>query len=288
MKTKKFLLATAGATVDGRSIDAAMLDQMAEGYEPKTYGARVNIEHIRGLGTEGPFRSYGDVLELSTGDVEVNFHGKTETRRGLFGVLDVSEDAKALNDAGQKVYPSIEIEPNFAGKGKAYLMGVALTDSPASIATERMQFNRSIPGALTVSADAPEQAFAFEFAAAGEDPAAAADSLIGKFGAMLDTVFAKASGRSEEPAAAAAAAAPKEGEPAAATDFAQLRPLFEQLGQTFAASIGDLRTEIRGELDQFAVQLKAVENTAETTPAQQHTARPPAAGANGENTVTDC
>ena len=42
------LLATAGSTVDGRSIDARDLEQIAASYDPKTYGARVNIEHIRG------------------------------------------------------------------------------------------------------------------------------------------------------------------------------------------------------------------------------------------------
>jgi acyl-coenzyme A thioesterase PaaI-like protein len=66
MKTKPFLLATAGSTVDGRSIDDAMLEQMVSSYDPKTYGARLNIEHVRSA-PDGPFRAYGDVLELSIG-----------------------------------------------------------------------------------------------------------------------------------------------------------------------------------------------------------------------------
>jgi P2 family phage major capsid protein len=90
-----------------------------------------------------PFRAYGDVLELSAGTVEVDFNGQKEQRKALFGTFDVTEEARKLNESGQKVYPSIEIEPNFAGKGFAYLMGCALTDSPASIATQRLQFNRS-------------------------------------------------------------------------------------------------------------------------------------------------
>jgi hypothetical protein len=155
MKTKPFLLATAGSTVDGRTIDDAMLQQIASSYDPKTYGARLNIEHIRGVTGESPFRAYGDVVELSIGKTEVNFNGKKEQRTALFGTFDVTEDPK-LNEAGQKVYPSIEIEPNFAGKGFAYLMGCALTDSPASIATQRLQFNRSLPGALTVAGETPE------------------------------------------------------------------------------------------------------------------------------------
>jgi hypothetical protein len=77
MKTKPFLLATAGSTVDGRTIDDAMLQQIASSYDPKTYGARLNIEHIRGV-TGEPFRAYGDVVELSIGKSEVNFNGKKE------------------------------------------------------------------------------------------------------------------------------------------------------------------------------------------------------------------
>src|SRR3546814_4318259 len=141
LRTKPFLLANAGATVDGRTIEESWLKDIAETYDPKTYGARLNIEHIRGISGQAPFRSYGDVVEVSTAEVEVQIGGKTEKRLGLFGVFDVHEEAKQLNDAGQKVYSSIEVEPNFAGKGKAYLMGCALTDSPASIATERLKFN---------------------------------------------------------------------------------------------------------------------------------------------------
>ena len=45
----------------------------------------------------------------------------------------------ALNKKRQKVYTSIEIHPNLNEKG-AYLMGLAVTDSPASLGTEMLQF----------------------------------------------------------------------------------------------------------------------------------------------------
>jgi P2 family phage major capsid protein len=164
------VLATAGSTVDGRTIDDAMIDQMVSSYNPRTFGARLNIEHVRGMAPDGPFRAYGDVLELSAGTVEVDFNGQKEQRKALFGTFDVTEEARKLNESGQKVYPSIEIEPNFAGKGFAYLMGCALTDSPASIATQRLQFNRSLPGTLTL---AGENAAPLEFAEdAGGEPGA--------------------------------------------------------------------------------------------------------------------
>ncbi len=268
MKTKPLLLATAGSTVDGRTIDDKMLEEMASSYNPKTYGARVNIEHIRGISGEGPFRAYGDVLELSVGEVDVDFNGKTEKRKALFGVLDVTDDAKKLNDASQKVYPSIEIEPNFGGKGFAYMMGCALTDSPASIATERLQFNRALPGTLTVSGDKAE---ALEFADAGATEGG--NALLSAMGKMFDgfaAKFTKADDKPKDP--------PATDPVSAALDFTQLRPLFEEVGTTFATAINDMRTEFRAEADALAVKLKKLEDTQEATPATTFQQRPRANG----------
>ena len=281
MKTKPLLLATAGSTVDGRTIDEKMLEEMVTSYDPKTYGARVNIEHIRGISGEGPFRAYGDVLELSIGEVDVNFNGKPEKRKALFGVLDVTDDAKKLNDANQKVYPSIEIEPNFGGKGFAYMMGCALTDSPASIATERLQFNRTLPGVLTVSGDKAE---ALEFDEAGVTEGG--NAFLSKFGSMLDAFtakFAKSDDKGDKPKD------PPANEPAAtAFDFTQLRPLLDELGTTFSTAINCLRTEFRADADALAVKLKKMEDLQETTPAGTFQQRPRAAGANGSFAKTDC
>lgn len=281
MKTKPFLLATAGSTVDGRTIDDKMLEEMASSYDPKTYGARLNIEHIRGISGDGPFRAYGDILELSIGEVEVNFNGKPETRKALYGVFDVNDDAKKLNDAGQKVYPSIEIEPNFGGKGFAYCMGAALTDSPASIATERLQFNRTLPGALTVAGDT---AYGLEFADSAVTEGG--NAFISKLGTMLDgfaAKFSKDDGKSEN------GKEPPASDPAApAFDFTQLRPLLEELGTTFSTALGGMRTEFRAEADALAVKLKKLEETQEKTPAGNFQQRPRAAGAHGNYAKTDC
>lgn len=275
MKTKPFLLATAGATVDGRTIDAAMLQQMAEDYDPATYAARLNIEHLRGYTPTGPFGAYGDVLELSTADVEVKFGDKTETRLGLYGVFEVTDEAKALNDAGQKLYPSVEINPNFSDKGRAYLMGCALTDSPASVATERMKFNRALPGALTLGADKPEQAFALEFADADGKATEAGEGLVAKFGAMLDSVFSKHAPKADD------TPKPKTGDQGDAFTPADLKPLFEGFGKELAGEIGKLRSDLREELDQFGVRIKAAETKIEGTPSENYTQRPAAAGAHG-------
>jgi hypothetical protein len=284
MKTKPFLLATAGSTVDGRNIDEQMLEQMASSYDPKTYAARLNIEHIRGISGQAPFRAFGDVLELSVGETEVNFNGKTEKRKALFGTFDVTEEAKQLNEAGQKVYPSIEIEPNFAGKGFAYLMGCALTDSPASIATDRLQFARHLPGTIVLARGAdgqPSDPLALEFAESADGNAG--DTFLSKLGTMFDAFAAKL-GATPKPEAKATEASAD----AAALDFTAMRPLFEQLGESFSTAISELRGEMRTEIDQLGVKLKSVETVIETTADPNHNRRPPATGANGGIALTDC
>jgi hypothetical protein len=274
MKTKPFLLATAGSTVDGRDIDDKFLKEMASSYNPKTYGARLNIEHIRGATGQAPFRAFGDVLELSTAEVDVDFNGKTEKRLGLFGTFDITEEAKSLNDASQKVYPSIEIEPNFGGKGFAYLMGCALTDSPASIATERLQFNRQMPGTINLSRD---ESAALEFAEAGGGDAG--DNFLTKLGAMIDGAFAKFTGAKTEEKPAAKED-PKD-PPAQGFDFNALKELFTTHGTTIANEIGAMRTEFRGEIDGLGVKFAKLEKEQEKTPADHFQKRPASDGGAG-------
>jgi hypothetical protein len=270
MKTKPFLLATAGSTVDGRVIDDKMLKEMASSYNPKTYGARLNIEHIRGVSGQLPFRAYGDVLELSVGEVDVDFNGTTEKRTALYGIFDITGDAKALNEASQKVYPSIEIEPDFGGKKFAYLMGCALTDSPAAIATDRLQFNRSLPGTIQVNgADAAPIQFADDAKSEG------ADGLLNKLGSLLDGFAAKFGvAKPEEKPAPANPADPA----AAGFGFAQVRELFEEMGKGFAASVTALQGEMRAEADALALRLKKIEAEREEAPDPKYARRPKADG----------
>ncbi|VVT07489.1 GPO family capsid scaffolding protein [Erythrobacter sp. EC-HK427] len=286
MKTKKFRLAVAGATVDGREISADMLREMAEGYDPNTYGARLNIEHIRGVVPGSDFGAYGDVLELSTEEVEIKLHDKVEKRVALFGTFDVDDKAKAMNKAGQKLYPSVEIQPNFAGTGKAYLMGVALTDSPASIATERMQFNRQMPGSLVLRTDDAESAFALTFAEDDGTPTDAGTSFLTKLGGMLDGFAAKFGGDAD---AGKGDDKPKAGQAGdAAAAFATLRPMFEDMGKAFSTEIGKLQAQIADQNDSFSLRVKKLEDQLKTDPAPGYSARPAAAGAQGELVETDC
>ena len=135
-KSKWFRIAVAGDTTDGREIQADWIIQMAANYDPNIYGARINMEHIRSSYPDGVFGAYGDVLALKTEKVDIN----GEEKDALFAQIEPTESLIALNQKKQKVYTSMEVDDNFAKTGAAYLIGLAVTDSPASLGTEMLQF----------------------------------------------------------------------------------------------------------------------------------------------------
>lgn len=143
IKSKFFRVATEGATTDGRAISRTWIQQMAANFDPKKYGARVWIEHIRGIVPDSPFRAYGDVTALKAEEVELD----GEKRLGLFAEIEPTPDLVALTKAKQKIYTSIEIDDDFADSGEAYLVGLGVTDTPASLGTEVLQFSAKNPEA---------------------------------------------------------------------------------------------------------------------------------------------
>ncbi|HCT5132669.1 TPA: GPO family capsid scaffolding protein [Aeromonas hydrophila] len=134
-KSKFFRVAVEGGTTDGRAITREWLEQMAQRYNQSTYGARVNMEHIRGIDPNGLFKMYGDITAAKTEEVTI----EGEQRLALFVQIDPTPELVELNKKRQKVYTSVEIHPNLNEKG-AYLMGLAITDSPASLGTDMLQF----------------------------------------------------------------------------------------------------------------------------------------------------
>lgn len=54
--SKFFRVALEGATTDGRNIERDQIIQMARNFNPAKYGARIWLEHIRGVLPEGLFR----------------------------------------------------------------------------------------------------------------------------------------------------------------------------------------------------------------------------------------
>ncbi|ELY4584736.1 GPO family capsid scaffolding protein [Cronobacter malonaticus] len=136
--SKFFRIGVEGDTCDGRVISASDIKEMAASFDPRVYGCRINLEHIKGLLPDSPFKRYGDVVELKAEKIDDDsaLNGKW----ALFAKISPSDELIAMNEALQKVYTSMEIQPNFANTGKCYLVGLAVTDDPASLGTEYLQF----------------------------------------------------------------------------------------------------------------------------------------------------
>ncbi|MDH1522135.1 GPO family capsid scaffolding protein [Achromobacter mucicolens] len=183
-KTRWFTVATEGQTTDGRNILRAWLEQIAETYNRETYGARIWMEHIRGLVPESPFKAYGDVLAVRT---QENSAGKLE----LQAQLDPTPELVAMTKGRQKIYTSIELQENFAGTGKCGLVGLGVTDSPASLGTTILEFAAKNPAANPLASrkqspsnlfsSALETALDFDADPMPSDEAASAFQAIGAF-----------------------------------------------------------------------------------------------------------
>ena len=133
--TKFIRIAVSGATADGREISRTDIEQMGSNYSREKYGARIWMEHIRGFTPDSQFKAFGDVLETRSEEVTID----GEKKLALFAKLDVTEELVEFNKQRQKIYTSMEIQPNFAKSGQAYLAGLAITDSPASLGTEALK-----------------------------------------------------------------------------------------------------------------------------------------------------
>ena len=124
------VIAVSGATVDGREITAEEIQEMAEQYDPELYTARVNLEHYMPFFPDAELGGYGDVIELKAEEGE-------DGKYALLARLRVNENLQKLWSSDQKVFSSIEMISEFADTGKAYLVGLAVTDKPASLGTTR-------------------------------------------------------------------------------------------------------------------------------------------------------
>lgn len=140
-KSKFFRVAVAGSTTDGRVIEATWLNQIAKNYNINTYTALGNMEHFRSIYPDGAFGTYAKVLAAKAEEVEIN----GERKLALFVQVDAYDSLIELHKKGQKLFTSIEVNPNFADTGEAYLIGLAFTDSPASLGTQIMEFASKNP-----------------------------------------------------------------------------------------------------------------------------------------------
>lgn len=277
LKSRFFRVATEGATTDGRAITREQIDQMASNFNPAKYGARVWMEHIRSLYPDSPFRAYGDVQALEARDVE-------DGKRALFAQIKPLPELVAMNKAGQKIYTSIEIHPKFADSEQAYLTGLAVTDSPASLGTEALKFAAQNPEVSMFSArkgadrkdvlfsEAIEAELVFE-----DDEATDNAGAVSKFSAVLSGLVQRFKGKSKDDD----------------TRFAEVLKGFEAFG-TYAEAQEKAHDDLKTEHDALAKKFTdlmdkhdALVKRLEATPESGFTARPPATGGDGA-VKTDC
>lgn len=156
--SKWFRIGVEGDTCDGRVISGDDIQDMADTFDPRVYGCRINLEHLRGILPDSVLKRYGDVTavkaEIISDDSALN--GK----KALFGKIAPLDELVSMVRAGQKVYTSMEIRPNFANSGKCYLVGLAVTDDPASLGTEYLEFcSRATQNPLAGKKDQPGDLF---------------------------------------------------------------------------------------------------------------------------------
>lgn len=266
-------IAVEGATTDGRTIERKWIQEMAEQYSPNTYGARMNCEHLRGIWPGSDFGAYGDVVALKAEEVEIG--GKKKL--ALFAQMVPTDSLLELNKKGQKVYTSIEVNPEFADTGKAYLVGLAITDSPASLGTEMLQFSAQ-HGTLANRKQDKDNLFtaaeetAIEFEEIDDTPSMFA-SLKTRMGELLKL------------------SKDKEGKDAA--HFAELGEMIGDLAEHGAkqaeafASVKTAHEQLQADHTKLASDVADLLKRLENTPSQQHSQRPAVTGGDGK-TLTDC
>lgn len=137
-KAKRFRIGVEGATTDGREIQRDWLLQMAASYNPTMYTAQINLEHIKSYVPDGTFNRYGTVSALVAEEIK---DGPLAGKMALYADVTPTDALVALVKKGQKLFTSMEVSPQFADTGKAYLVGLAATDDPASLGTEMLTFS---------------------------------------------------------------------------------------------------------------------------------------------------
>jgi len=268
-----FRVAVEGATSDKRTIKRAWLEQAAKNFNPSTYGARIWLEHYRSLLPDSPFKAYGDVLAVKTEEIDINGQKKL----ALFAQVEPTADLIAMNKAKQKIYTSIEIDDSFADTGEAYIVGLAVTDSPASLGTDVLAFSAQKPegspfkdrhySETSMFTEAVETELKFE--EIEEKPSLGAQ-LFSKVQTLLK-------GKQEKDD----------------SEFAQIG----QAVETIAEHVKDLPDQLAAEkqfsaglktqLDQVSTELKDLKTKLSTTQDHSQKERPPVSGGD-KQVVTDC
>jgi hypothetical protein len=280
-RTKFFRVAVEGPTVDGRNIERKHLEQMAASYDPATYTARINVEHLRGYSPNPPFNAYGSVAEVKTEEITLNIGGKDQKKLALMASFEVNDQAKQLTADDQKIFSSVEIQPNFAQTNKAYLVGLALTDSPASLATEALKFSARDDAKKDHLLGVSDEGFSIEFTDAG-----GSDDELKQAGSFLKKLFSGMMAGGSETTITTPVPEPAV-PPVPADQFTQMATGmaegFEKLTDAFSAATAKQDARIAA----LSQELTGLKGELEKTPVRKFNSRPAATGG-GDRILADC
>lgn len=271
-KSAFFRVASEGATTDGRQIERSWIEQIAKNFNRATYGARVWLEHYRGTVPGGPFDALGDVIAVEARTVE---GGKL----ALFAQIEPLPALVEMTKKKQKLYTSIEVHPQFSDTGEAYLTGLGVTDSPASLGTDMLAFAQKQPTASPFTGRKSDPAALFsegvETALKFDDEDG--DGAASKFTAALKEALGKFSSKGKNDDARFADVV--EG----FKQFAEVAEKQEHAHNTLAADHAKLAKDFATLQTAHGDLVKKLEGTTST----EHSQRPPATGGQGIQ-QTDC
>ncbi|TNV11601.1 GPO family capsid scaffolding protein [Buttiauxella sp. B2] len=276
--SKWFRIGVEGDTCDGRVISGADIQEMADTYDARVYGARINLEHIRGLMPDSPFCRYGDVAEVKA--EKISDDSALNGKLALFARIAPLENLVDMVGKGQKVYTSMEIRPNFSNSGKCYLVGLAVTDDPASLGTEYLEFcSRAQTNPLAGRKERPEDLFSVATLAelVFEDQS---DTLFTKLTDTVKGIFSRKQADDDARFSDVHEAVTVVTEQVQANhDATEQRLAAVELSlQNLTASIGESQTE-----------LSSLKTTLDKTENQTYSRRQKSTGGEGDETsLTDC
>lgn len=270
MAKKKFRVGVAARTIDGREIKPEFISSAAASYDPNVYGARINLEHIRGVMPDSPFGAYGDVIAVEYKEDVIG--GKK--RGALYAEIEPTDELIELNKKGQKVYTSMELQPDFPEEGSWYLVGLAITDSPASMGTQKLSFSAAEKEKNHLFSGYEE----IEFIDADDEDADTRLSIVERIKAMFISLKAAADKKGSEL------------EQAIELLAQEFTALAQQLPADNSEDVASLKSELASLQESFNTlqdQYAAIDEALNST--EQFSRRPPASGGqSGNESVTDC
>ncbi|GAA4649037.1 hypothetical protein GCM10023116_13110 [Kistimonas scapharcae] len=221
-------LGKAGPTKDGREITEQDLKDAAESYDQETYTAVINSDHMLSW-----YGNFGTVQQVRLGTAK---DGAT----CLQGQLSPNVRLVEMNRNGQRLFPSMELQKNFANTGKTYLVGLAMTDEPASLGTSMIKFSAQMQERNIYMAEpaaehitfTPEQSNAAQ-ATDGTSPAEPDDTrnLLQKFISLL---------RNEPEAPSGSDTDQEDDDTMKPEQFTELKQLFTDQNAAYSARIDQL------------------------------------------------